>query len=389
MKTYLFYGVAALLLFSCQKTERSTPFSGDDAVPGEISNAKVKNIPGGATISYTLPDSKSLLYVLAEYTIEEGVTKTQKASYYTNNMTLEGFPNTSAREIKLYAVSRGEKKSSPVTITINPLTPPVFSVFQSIKMRPTFGGVNIEFENPTGADIKINVVTLDSLKELTTADVFYTSILSGNFSVRGYDSIPRRFGVFVRDRWNNYSDTVFAEVTPFYESKLDRLKFSSLRLPGDTWQQHTGFKPETAVWDGLEAVGASAFHTAPGSGLPQWFTINLGQPSILSRFKFFHRMNSAYAGGDPKVFEIWGSNNPPVDGSWTNWQLLGHFVNTPLSGEIPATAEDVAYAQNSGTDYEFPEGNPAYQYIRFKTLETWGGVDYIFIGELTFWGSAQ
>lgn len=389
MKRYLFYSLTILLLFSCQKIERSTPVSSDDSAPGEISNVEVENIPGGATISYSLPDSKSLLYILAEYSIREGVKMEKKASYYTNSLTLEGFPNTSAQEVKLYAVSRGEKKSSPVTVTINPLTPPVVSVFQSINMRPTFGGVNIEFENNTGADIKLNVITLDSAGELTTADIFYTSILSGNFSVRGYDSIPRRFGVFVRDRWDNYSDTVFAEVTPFYETKLDKSKFSSLRLPGDTWQQHSGFKPETAVWDGLETVDASAFHTAPGSGMPQWFTINLGQPSILSRFKFFHRMNSAYRGGDPKVFEIWGSNNPPVDGSWTNWELLGHFVNNPLSGEIPATAEDVAYAQNSGTDYEFPEGNPAYQYIRFKTLETWGNVDYIFIGELTFWGSTQ
>lgn len=387
MKRYLFYSIIALLFFSCQKIERGTPISADDVAPGKVSNVKVENIPGGATLNYTLPNSKSLLYILAEYSIREGVTLTQKASYYKNSVTIEGFPNTNPYDVKLYAVSRGDKKSEPVSVKIKPLTPPVTSVFQSLSMRPTFGGVNVEFLNKTGANIKLNVVTLDSLGDLTTADIFYTSIDSGNFSVRGYDSIPRRFGVFVRDRWDNYSDTVFADVTPFYESELDKSKFSSLHLPGDTWQQHSGFKPETAVWDGLETVGASAFHTAPGTGIPQWFTIDLGESPILSRFKFFHRMNSAYAGGDPKVFEIWGSNNPPIDGSWTNWDLLGHFVNNPLSGETPATSEDIDYAANIGTDYEFPEGNGAYQYIRFKTLETWGGVDYIFIGELTFWGS--
>ncbi len=388
MKKYLFYIVIVFLFFSCQKVERSTPVNAQDSAPGEVSNIQVKNIPGGATLSYALPESKSLLYVLAEYSIRKGVVLNKKSSYYNNSLTIKGFPKTNTYNVKLYAVSRGGKKSNPVSVEINPLTPPVISIFQSLRMRPTFGGVNVQFENETEAKVKLTVLTPDSLSDLTTADIFYTSWESGDFSVRGYDSIPRRFGVFVRDRWNNYSDTVFAEITPYFEKKLDKSKFSAVQLDNDTYKPHNGFLGETALWDGLETVQASAFQTEIGTPIPQWFTINLGKKVVLSRFKMFHKMNGgAYRAGDPKHFEIWGTNNPTQNGSWANWHLLGSFVNNPPSGEVPATEEDKEYASTVGTDYEFPVGNDAYQYIRFKTIDNWGNVSFIYIGELTFWGS--
>lgn len=384
-----YFAIPLLLLFGCQHVERETPVSPDDTAPGMVTNVTVKDIPGGAVLSYTLPDSKDLLYVLAEYSIRDSVTLNKKASYYNNSLTIEGFPDTKTYNVKLYAVSRGEKKSEPVTVQINPLTPPVISVFRSLVLQPTFGGVNVSFENNDEAKVKLTVLTPDSLGELKQADIFYTSWQSGNFSVRGYDSVKRKFGVFVKDRWDNHSDTVFAEMTPLFERELDKSKFKAVHLLNDTYEAHSGFKTEEAAWDGLEAVQASAFQTEIGSGIPQWFTIDLGDAEILSRFKIFHKLHGAYTAGDPKVFEIWGSNDPSQDGSWGNWHLMGHFVNMPPSGTVPATPEDIDDATQVGTDYEFPVGTPAYEYIRFKTLETWGGVDYIYIGELTFWGSNQ
>lgn len=384
-----YYVMLLFLVVGCQEVERESPVPASDVAPGKVSNVEVKNIPGGAVLSYALPDSKSLLYVMAKYSIRDGDTLEKKSSYYKNTITIEGFPNTDEREVKLYAVSRGEKKSEPVTVEIKPLTPPVISVFRSLVLRPTFGGLNVQFLNESEANVKINVLTPDSLGDLSTADIFYTNWMSGDFSTRGYDSVPRQFGVFVRDRWNNYSDTVFAEITPFFEKELDKSRFKSLHLANDTWKAHRGFKTESAVWDGMTRVQASAYQTEIGTPIPQWFTIDLGGTFVLSRFKFFHKMHSGYRAGDPKNFEIWGSNDPAADGSWDNWHLLGRFVNNPPSGEIPATEADVIYAADVGTDYEFPAGNDAYRYIRFKTIDNWGNVNYVYIGELTFWGSEE
>src|SRR5699024_12741565 len=102
-------------------------FDLDDVAPGKVSDVKVENIPGGSILSYALPDDKSLLYVLAEYAIHDSTMLNKKSSYYNNSLTIEGFPNTDTRDVKLYAVSRGGKKSASVPVQIQPLTPPVIT----------------------------------------------------------------------------------------------------------------------------------------------------------------------------------------------------------------------------------------------------------------------
>lgn len=395
MMKKLYFLVPLLVLFGCQKAEREVPVSADDVAPGVVSHIKVVDTPGGATISYSLPDSKSLLYVLAEYSIHGGDTLQKKSSYYNNSLSVEGFPDTNTYDVTLYAVSRGDKRSAPTTVKIKPLTPPVISVFRSLSLRQTFGGVNVQFLNPSEADVKINVLTPDSLGDLYTADIFYTKRDSGSFSSRGFDSVMRKFGVFVRDRWNNYSDTLYADIKPLYEQEIDKSKFKGVPLPNDSYKPHLddGF-PD--LWDGITDVGNPVFHTIPNTGMPQSFTFDLGDTVRLSRFKLFHRYdhNSGGAGttgafyaGDPKDFEIYGSNDPATDGSWDSWTLLGSFECKKPSGQTIPTAEDIQYACVAGEDFDFPIGIQRYRYLRFKTLETWGNVTYIYIAELTFWGS--
>lgn len=40
--------------------------------PGVVSEIKVKNIPGGAVISYQLPDNPDIMYVRARYKVGQG-----------------------------------------------------------------------------------------------------------------------------------------------------------------------------------------------------------------------------------------------------------------------------------------------------------------------------
>src|SRR5690606_10160762 len=128
---------------------------------------------------------------------------------YNNNITLEGFAEAKDYQVLLYAVSKGGKKSVPVAVTITPLEPPVMSVLQSLSMGITFGGVFVNFENENEADIKINVIATDSQGAFQPAETFYTKSKNGTFSVRGFEPVKRTFGAFIRDRWDNYSDTVY------------------------------------------------------------------------------------------------------------------------------------------------------------------------------------
>ncbi|MGV8093109.1 MAG: DUF5000 domain-containing lipoprotein [Mangrovibacterium sp.] len=389
--------LAGLFLSGCEDPERGIPVSENDIPPAPVSNVEVKNIPGGATLSYALPKSESLLYVLAEYSIQNGAVLEKKSSYYNNSITLEGFPDTNPYEVKLYAVSRADKKSEPVTATIHPLTPPVKSVYETLSAIPTFGGVNVRFENENEADLKITVLTTDSYGDLYPAETYYTKRKSGSFSVRGFDPVKRKFGFYVRDRWENYSDTLFAELIPLFEEKMDKSKFRGVQMASDTYQPHL-YDGLINLWDDVWNVEGPVFHTKPINGnIPQWFTMDLGVTAKLSRFKFYHRRannngqgtNGQYNAGDPEILEVYGSNNP--SDSWDNWTLLGRFQSVKPSGSPNGvfTAEDIQFACVDGEDFEFSLDIPPVRYLRVKTLKVWGGVTYVYIGELTFWGEVQ
>ena len=386
---YTIFLSVALFLSGCEEIDRGVPVGGDDMAPSPVSDVQITNTPGGATISYVLPKSDNLLYVLAEYAFNDGVLLEKKSSFFGNTITLEGFPDTNPYEVKLYAVSRGDKRSVPVTVTVNPLTPPVLSAFMSLSVKPTFGGVKVGFENESEANLKMIVLTTDSVGDFYSAQTYYTKRKEGEFSVRGFDAKERTFGVYALDRWDNRSDTLFVQLTPWFEQKLDKSDFKAVHFPTDTWEPHmnSSYSME-AMWDEVWGTGG-AFHTKPNTGIPQWFTIDLGVSARLSRFKFYHRYSTGSAGqysaGDPKIIEVYGSNEPASDGSWDSWTSLGEFQSIKPSGDAEWTDEDIQFACFEGEDFEFNVELP-YRYLRFKILKNWGGVSYIYISELTFWG---
>jgi hypothetical protein len=150
---------------------------------------------------------------------------------------------------------------------------------------------------------------------------------------------------------------------------------------------------KTKLWDNKVAVlGSDCFASPNGSVMPQWFSIDLGKKVLISRFKEHQAPTShLYIGSGVKRFELWGSNNPPLDGSFNNWDLLGTFESYKPSG-IPmgtSTAEDKNYANFLGEDFEFVDQPAAYRYIRFKTLETYSSTGQVVIAELTLFGEIQ
>jgi len=398
MKRYIiiFTALFTSLLWSCEPEALKDPIDGDGNTPGQVSNIQVKNIAGGATISYDIPYDRNLLYVMAEYTLRDGTVKQVKASYYENSVTVEGFPNTDPRTIKLYAVSRNEKPSGPVEVTINPLTPPVQATFETLKLEATFGGVRLYFDNDAEANLSLTILGINDKGEWEPAQTYYTKSIRGTFAARGFEPEKQRFAAYVRDRWNNLSDTLYGEYTPLPEQLLDKTKFKKVQLLTDTYDPHTGQGDMTSLWDGKWNGAGKAFHTRPGTGLPQWFTFDMGVSAKLSRFKVYHRkgggqgaFDGAYTGGDPKEFELYGSNDPATDGSWDSWTLIGTFKSRKpsLSPDRVVTDEDYQYAVVNGEEYDILEGGDTpYRYIRFKTNRVWGSLDHMYMEELTFWG---
>jgi len=383
--------IICICIFSSCEEENHEPYGNYGESPDPIVEASVENLPGAAKITYSLPGDKDILFVKAEYEPSPGKTRSIRSSFYKNEVYLEGFNKAGEYDVKLYTVDRGENASEPVIVTVSPLTPPIVTIYKSLNLIEDFGGANITFSNETSSSVAISVLVDDGTGDYTPTETYYTKEEQGSFSVRGFDPVERVFGVVIRDRWNNYSDTLFKTVTPIFEEQLDKELFSEIILPTD--EVSAWGRPMHRLWDDIVDTGTSIFHTAQGSGIPQWFTFDMGTTAKLSRFKIWQRMNTAllYEHGNPKKWEFWGrADQPNPDGSWDGWIYLGTFDSYKPSG-LPMgsyTNEDWEYA-NRGEEFNFPLDAPPVRYMRFKLLENWSGTDYLNFCELTFWGQVE
>lgn len=388
-----------LIVFTCFLNACKQEYVGqpgtDSIVPGKITNPVVENLPGGARITYDLPDDDDLLYVNAVYIIN-GKEVNTSASMYKNEVTVEGFGTTDEQKIKLYCIDRSNNISEPVEVAIHPTTPPVQLIYETLKMKNDFGGVQLEWENKTESDIAIYLIAADSVGDLNVADVVYTSTREGKYSLRGFDDEERVFGAFVRDRWDNLSDTLSGIFTPIYEMKLDKSKWKREVLMGD-------IKPAfdyggSWIWSKMfDEIMADQGWTTRNVLPPVYITIDLGAEVKLSRYTLWHRLGSwPYKHFNPKYWDVYGTTSPKFeiydedywtgDGFKKDWTLLLNCYSYKPSGEnTPITNEDREYAAN-GFEFTFPLDAPPVRYLRFHFRETWGGGSDIMISEISCWG---
>jgi hypothetical protein len=381
---------------SCTEHHHMPVNQGDD-VPSPVQNPVVTALPGGAQISYQLPDDKSILYVKATAEIREGISREVKASTYTNSLVIDGFADTNEYTVYLRSVGYNNKESEPVLVSIKPDTPPIYIVRESIEetIQETWGGLKFDFNNPTEADIRIFVSTPDSLGEMYTCESFYSSVPSDKFSVRGFDSEKRLFVFDIQDRWGN-STTFESEVRPWHEERLDKKKFVSYELPGDMNTTISGTRYIEYIWDDKLTNDAHSYNTTATTGvpLPHGFTIDLGVKARLSRIVVHGRPVSnasfLYNAGMIKQWDIFGSNDPNPDGSYDDsWIPL---KDTPFESFKPSGLPVGQYSdedlqrQWDGEEFEFDNNEPV-RYIRMLVSKVWGEASgFITIQEITLYG---
>jgi len=405
IKTLLFFSLYLSLniLPGCQK-DSNKPIDPDKNAPGPIKSPQVENMAGAAKISYVLPKDQNLLYVRAEYEIN-GAKKEAKSSFYKNSVVVEGFGDTTEHKVTLYAVSRAEISSDPVSVIIKPLTPPLIKVRRSLSTETSFGGFTVKFKNEDLANIVIIAMLWDeSQLSWRQVDADYTALDSGVFKVRGLESKQQKFGVFVRDRWGNLSDTLKFDLTPIYEVQLDHTKFSDIRkkypipqvapLPasGNAMIEAVDYSSSYPMKNLYDGNTSSMFHTKQNVDQPIWIPIDLGVNARLSRYKIWQRTGSFYySHGNPHEWEIWGTNTPQDVNSWVR---LDHQIMIKPSG-LPIgqnSNEDIDIA-NAGQEYDFPENMPKVRYIAWKAIDCWGAIGgqtgFFHLFELSLWGQVQ
>lgn len=398
MKNRIIYIILLFLsTFTCCKEENRFDYI-DQSIPApaQVTNVRVRNAAGAAVIKYEVPEDKNLLYVKAVYEIKPGTQRETKSSYYKDSLILEGFGDTRTYDVQLFSVGLNEKMSESLTVQVNPTTAPVHLATK--KLKETFGGVSVSIENPEKASLAI-VLMADTanLGYLNILQTYYTSMQKASFSYRGLDSIPGNFAVYIRDRWNNFSDTITSIVKPIYEEEITKNTWKEFTLKGDTPWLNESYRLQN-IWNNNLSNGNSCL-VIQNHPLPTIVTWDFGKTVTLSRFKLWPRehVDDRWKRGQPRVFEIYGSMAPGQDGSLDeSWIPLGRFeCIKPTPGEA-ITQEDIDFAR-TGIDFDFnytdfaPDPFVPIRYIRLKTISTFNNtsISNVSIQEISFWGTVM
>ena len=388
-----------LLLFSitliagCDEKKYS-PHVNDGVAPDPVSNIQFEPIPGGFEISYDIPKNSDLLYVKAVYANTQGKISEVKSSMYSNEIKIQGFGDTNEKTVKLYSVDRGENVSMPVEFTGIPLLPSVKTMEGLLDISADFGGAKFSWQNIEKTPIVVMIYSQDEQGKLENVHNVYTSMEEGTYSLRGMESVPTKFAAIVRDRWDNFSDTIFPAnkelLTPIVEEKLDKTLFRKVVLANDdNWDAWEGDYYNTFD-DDLNTIN----HTQGDHPRPSIMTIDFGAVVTLSRFVVHQRQKAdgsfAFTHGNPKKYNVYGSLDlPGEDGNLDDWLFLRECTSVKPSG-LPLgqnTDEDLEHYVN-GDEFSFPE-QVSLRYFRFAVSETWDGSGYIDFAEMTFYGQVQ
>jgi hypothetical protein len=370
----------------------------DNTAPGKIINPQAQPIPGGARISYELPGDDDLLYVKAVYHLH-GEEKNTAVSIYTGALEVTGFGDTGKQTVQLYCVDRSGNHSQPENVEFYPETPPVVLIRQTLTIEEAFGGICLRWKNEYRSNIEIHISASDSLGKMEEIDVAYSAMTDGVYTVRGMDPVKRKFEAFVRDRFQNASEHLAAELTPWYEEKLDKKRWERKILIGDN-ETSSGFGGWYHINNDIYETD-DIWETETGKS-PILFTIDLGISAKLSRYSLWHRGNNEweYRHHNPKRWKMYGTNAiaPTTDpnywtateNGWKNdWILLADSYSFKPSGEnMTITPEDRNYA-HEGFQFDMPLDAPPVRYIRFHVTETWDNGNMLHISELTFWGKPE
>lgn len=407
----LYVIITSLAFASCSKVDQMNEVvSTDKTKPGPLTNIQVKNVNGAAIITYDLPKSPNILYVLANYTINDktGVTRQTKSSYYTDTTFVDGFAEAKEYEVKLEVYSRAGVASDPVIIKVHPDKPVYKLVREELSLNADFAGVNVSTSNQLKKKIGVVLLYNDpAYGKYVIRQQSFNNFQLINFSSRGLDTLPKNVGAYVIDEFGNVSDTLFKTIKPLYETALDRSKFFAYTLGSDK-ATYPGPYSVNSIFNNV--LGEDMWHTdvltGEAAAYPYNCTFGLGVKAKLSRFTFHERSRSdwAYGQGNIKVFSIWGSDKElPKDVVFPmgtaegtvvgDWKNLGNYkYPDPPSGNVPSpgtvTAADRQFIE-AGVEFNFPITAPAVKYIRLSVEETWGKVSYAALVEIKLFGDPR
>jgi hypothetical protein len=391
MKRIYFYLIAvAVLCFSCDEKE-ILPISASSGKPEKVEIIPSDSIiPGGVVINYKIPPVNDIIEIKAVYTLSNGQVRESSSSFYTSYMTIEGYNDTDEHEAKIYTINRAREISDPVTVRFSPGESPLNKAATSMQILGDFGGVNFNWRNPDKASLIFEFYTENEQSEMVTMDILSSKSDSTDIAFRGYDPVPCKFAVNIRDNFGNSSGMIYPEggtVIPLYEIQLDKKIQRVMTVAGDVGWDYWEGRLAFLIDDDVQTVIHSNSNTVPGASV----TLDIGKKARLSRFKLYPRQQTdyvIYGQGNFRIFEVYSSDeegdNP--SGDWSTWTLRKVCTVVKPSGSSGTTSDDIA-AGKAGYDFSLPVDMPKVRYLRIKVLECWTGSTFSHASELNVYGN--
>lgn len=385
---YLTFILTLLFLSSCSEKEQ-LPISASLGKPGVVTNVVVEPSAGGSSISYKIPDSEDLLAVKCVYTLFDGKEKEVTASYYENKLTIQGYNDTLEHTATLYAVNRAQELSDPVVVKFRPKESPLSKAIKTVTIENDFGGARFNWRNPEKEPLNVEFFGPDSLGQMSMLKILTSDIEKNTYSIRGYDPKLYKFSIVMSDNYNNYSDTISAEVLPMFEEILDKRKMSVMNLANDKSLTNWEGKDSYIIDDDHSTFGCFGANALPGAPM----TIDLGAVAKLSRFVVHQRYfpNTYYSHGNPKTMEVYiCDHKPDQSGDWSEWTKVMDCEIVKPSGSPGSTVTDLDLeTAKNGHEFTFDLALLPARYVRIVLLTAWGGTTFSNIAELDFYGDVQ
>ncbi|MDR1222075.1 MAG: DUF4959 domain-containing protein [Tannerella sp.] len=387
MKKIYFYLIAgAVLCFSCRDAEIA-PISDSSGKPEKVEILAVDTVPGGVAINYKIPPINDIIEIKAVYTLSNGKIRESSSSFYTSYITIDGYNDTGEHEALIYTINRAREMSDAVPVKFRPGESNLSKAAKSMQVIEDFGGVNFSWRNPDKAMLTFEFYTENERGEMVTMNILSSKTDSTDLSFRGYDTIPRKFAVNIRDNFGNASGIIYPEgeyITPLYEILLDKTIQKIPHLTNDTDWQQWGSVDRNFIDDDKTTFVHTLANTVPGATI----TIDLGRKAKLSRFLIFQRTdeNHAWNSGNPRVFEVYTTDDTgdAPNGDWSEWTLR-RVCTVVRPSSVGGTAEDDRIALENGHEFSLPLDTPPVKYIRLKIITSWV-YNYSHPTELTMYG---
>jgi hypothetical protein len=397
MKTVYFYMIvmAAFLTVSCTEKELA-PISASTGKPENVTVLDVSPVPGGAVITFRIPENDDILAVKAVYTLSNGRTMEATTSFYDNVLEIAGYNDTLRHEAVLYSINRAQEYSDPQNVPFTPLESPLSKTAKSIAIIPDFGGANFSWRNEDAENLSFEFLAENEKNEMQTVRLLTSTLDSLSYTIRGYEPKPTKFGIIVSDNYGNETEMISPAETivPIFEQKFDKSIQRVRVLSGDVSMTN---------WEGRDIFiideDVSTFGHSPngpnGQIAGSSFTLDLGKMAKVSRFVLYQRSDGSryYYAGNPRFFEVYTYTGESVDddspdGDLSKWQkiITCEIVKPSNSPDRTVTDEDELAAIN-GHEFTIPLSLPSLRYLRFRVLSVWqASANYWHPAEITAYG---